>query len=258
MSETLTTQESQIPKVEKHKTEIKDYKVGQKIYDAHGNVALQIIKLTDGTLKTTHGGYLIAERVKNTRSGYREDKKFNVITELSMHQPLEIPTQLGSSRYEVLEQLPDEKDKRVWFIKNPVYIVNEKQGIPWGESIDVPKSVPATESGSPMDYESFLTMMDEFYEQFDKDKMALEAEESVKAKSLGEAIVDRTLEIANKKASASNAMNPVQYKFIDGKIKKRINDVDLCKEFNERFGTSHDKKSFVALRQSWGLEKFKG
>ncbi len=253
MPETLTTQESPIP--ENHRTKISDYKVGLKIYDAHGNVALQVIKLTDGTLKTTHGGYLIAERIKGTRSGFKEDKKFNVITEHSMHQPLEIPTQLGSKRFEVLEQLPDEKDKRVWFIKNPVYIVNEKRGIPWGESIDVPKSMPASKSGSPMNYESFLTMMDKFHEQFDKEKLELEADESVKAESLGRAIVDRTMERADKKALASNAMNPVQYKFIEEAIKKRTNDEDLFKLFNERFGTSHDKKSLVALRQDWGLDK---
>lgn len=254
MSETL---ESPIQEV-KHRTKISDYKVGLKIYDAYGKVALQVIKLTDGTLKTTHGGYTIAERMKGTRSGYKEDKKFNVITEHSMHQPLEMPTQLGMSRFEVIEQLPDEDDKRVWFIKNPVYIVDEKSGIPWGESIDVRKSVPASKAHSPMSYETFLTMMDKFYEKFDKEKLKIEADESVKAEALGRSIVDRTIEMANKKASASGAMNPAQVKFLKDAIVKRINDADLVVAFNERFGTSYDKKGITALRQSWSLDRYSG
>lgn len=115
------------------------YFTGQKLNDENGVTLLQITKITDGTKKTTFGGHEYLLYNPKTEQVCRDvgGKAFVKITMAYLNGPeyppnsdkvdgRKFPGAIGQDRETKLEwrlqrTLPDETNKRVWWVKNPRY-----------------------------------------------------------------------------------------------------------------------------------------
>lgn len=218
---------------------MKNYFGGQDIKDAFGNVAIRIIKITDGTIRTTFGGHLYAERDPFTGKD-KTDKLGNLITTKLDHHPRELG--YNESDYRYVETLPDPNDKHVWIVENPVF--DDKNGIDFKASGEKHQFTHA----------AFLEYMDKFRKKYEADLVEKETKEKARDLQIGEAVAGKLIERIDVAREMGTGLTPLQVGFIRDNFDK-MSDSDLTKNFNAQFGTDFDMSQIRKMRQTAGFKK---